>query len=135
MTADEIDNLTIREVRAINERAADALKTLQQLGLAPMRVPISADANLFKGARIHTPLGPIAAPAEPYPCPACGRAGPIAPGESAGPTECLQCGNPTPLAAGAPGVRLTNKGPMVVDIEARNRLMASPAFDANGDPT
>lgn len=135
MNADEIDALTIREVRAIAERAGEALKQLRDvqalLGAPNARIgPVPHSAALNGGLPTYAPNS-----GEPYPCPGCGRAGPIAPGESAGPTECLQCGNPTPLAAGAPGVRLTNKGPMVVDIEARNRLMASPAFDANGDPT
>lgn len=142
MTADEIDNLTIREVRAIAAQAGTALKQLRDVqsmfgvpvlpGGAPLHVPSVVDVNeaMVNAGMAYRQPPP---PQQPYPCPGCGRTGPIVPGESAGPTECLQCGNPRPLVAG-PNVRQTNKGPMVVDVEARNRLIGSPAFDANGEP-
>lgn len=122
MTPDDIDKLTIAEVRAIAERASEALRTLQVLGLAPMRVPISADANLFKGVPIHTPLGP-------FPCGACGRVAPERPGEALQVTECQACGNHLPGTS-----VLSNKGPVVWSAEEIAKRRATPAFDVNGEP-
>lgn len=139
MTNDEIDALTIAEVRAINERAGEALKTLQALGLAPMTTPAGARFQLNAGAAgaVGLASGSVSlglnSPA-PYPCAVCGRAEPISPQEQAAlgttPPECNACGNPM-----APVGPRTNKGHPTITAAQRAAKLAQPAFDANGEPT
>lgn len=123
MTPEEIDRLTIAEVRAIAERAGDALKTLRELGLVTPQTP----AELARAAR--------ASNASPFPCPACGRVAVERPNEPTQDAECLTCRNHLPLEG---GVRVSNKGPLVMDAEMRAKraaLISAPAFDATGEPT
>lgn len=129
MTDDEIDALTIADVRRIAERASVALEQLRQV-----QSLLGGVARPFSVAGYVAPSPAATAPAEPFPCPACRRTAPEHPGEATQPQECLTCGSHLPLA-GAPGVRMTNKGPMVVDVEARRALMGTPAFDDKGNPT
>ncbi len=132
MTPEDIDKLTIAEVRAIAERASAALSQLRELGLLPGALMVP------RGVRLTHDIGPPGdiVPAPPYPCPGCGRSGPEAPGERASETECLQCGNHLPLVAGAPGVVMTNKGPMArISAAERAAALGQPAFDASGEPT
>lgn len=136
MTAEEIDRLTIAEVRAIVERASAALDQLRQLGLLPMgsAVPSMAVRN-GGGALAHAVATPsMVAAAEPYPCAGCGRTGPGAPGEKSQDEECLHCGNHLPLTRATPGVVLTNKGPAMITAAERAAAMRQPAFDSSGEP-
>lgn len=136
MTGDEIDALTIADVRRIAERASVALEQLRQvqslMGGVGRAAPSTAPADAVAGHVAPSPAP--AAHAEPFPCPTCRRTAPERPGEATQPQECLTCGSHLPLI-GAPGVRMTNKGPMLVDVEARRALMGTPAFDDKGNPT
>jgi hypothetical protein len=122
VTDDDIDKLTIAEVRAIASRASEALKTLRDLGLAPSSPRIT-----------RTVAAPIdLTPQQPFPCAQCGRTGVIQPGEPAQAVECIACGNPLPLNGN--GVRMTNKGPIGLTAEERQRRLTLPAFDNEGNP-
>jgi hypothetical protein len=133
MSPEDIDKLTIAEVRAIAERAGDALKTLRELGLTGPAV-VSAPMTVPRGTAY---VLPVASSTSPFPCPACGRAATEKPGEPCSPIECQLCGNHLPLPEGATGPRMSNKGPLVMDPEMQARraaLIAQPAFDAEGEP-
>lgn len=132
MTSDEIDKLTISEVRAIAERAGEALRLLRELGIRDVAVGVGT-APAPRLAVVPTP-----APASPYPCAGCGREAVEKPGEPASPIECQLCGNHLPLPAGANGSRVSNKGPLVMDADMlarRQALIQQPAFDEDGEPT
>ena len=123
MTPDEIDKLTIAEVRAIAERASEALKTLRELGLATPPHMLRAEV----GRPLSVPhVFPVAAP---FPCAHCGRVAPERPGDMLQAAECPTCGNH--YSGVAP---LTSKGPVVWSAEEMARRRALPAFDANGEP-
>lgn len=134
MSPEDIDKLTIGEARAIAERAAEALKMLRDLGLRDVAFGVG------QAPRAQPQLAAVPQPAtdtaSPYPCPGCGRKGPIAPTEKGAETECLQCGNPMPLT-GANGGLKTNKGIIALSAEERARrqaLISAPAFDGEGNP-
>ena len=128
MTDDEVDRLTIAEVRAIVARAGDALKALAELGIAPQRAFATRPA-------VHVPRVVPVEQASPYPCAMCGRAAPVTPqeqatlGESA--PECGACGNPMVPA----GTKFTSKGHPVISPAQRAAMLSQPAFDKNGDPS
>lgn len=135
MSPDDIDKLTIAEVRAICERAESALRTLNELGLAQLRPPVLAARGI---PTVIQHNAPVVAAASPYPCPGCGRTAVEKLGEPASPIECQLCGNHLPLEPGAQGVRMTNKGPLVMDADMlarRQALIAQPAFGPDGEPT
>lgn len=134
MTTDEIDALTIKQVRQIAERASEALNTLRELGLA---APMGG-----AGVGSAVPMRPGSAVASvapgPFPCAACGRVATERPGEVTQPAECLTCGNHLPAVGGSVALRQSNKGPLVMDPEMlarRQALIATPAFDDAGEPT
>lgn len=128
MSPEDIDKLTIADVRAIAERASDALRTLRELGLA---APLGGAG--FGHAVPQRPGSAVVsvAPQQPFPCATCHRTGPIQLGEHGGPQECIACGNPLPLTNGQ---RMTNKGPIGLSAEERARKLELPAFDASGEP-
>lgn len=134
MTDDEIDKLSIAEVRAIVTRAGDALKALAELGIAPRfgRGPVAAILPAQMAMRVP---GEQASQLQPYPCAMCGRAAPVTPQEQAslgeGAPECGACGNPM-----APvGAKLTNKGHPVISPAQRAAMLSQPAFDPKtGEP-
>lgn len=130
MTPEQIDALTLGEVRAICERAAETLtKARDVLSLfgGPIRAPINSALNPgISPGHIYGRPSP-----EPFPCPACGRLAPERPGEAVKDSECNLCGNHLPGGDGP----LSNKGPILLTAEERARRATLPAFDKNGDPT
>lgn len=139
MSPDDIDKLTVGEVRAIVDRAADALKTLRELGFmsAPPKV-----ANAYAAL-----TSPLPNPDSPFPCAGCGREKPQGPREAVQARACDVCGNNLPARDGAvsiaPGV--TNKPAIVrngnvaavvstLSPEERAAKLALPAFGPDGLP-
>ena len=123
MTDEQIDALTIAEVRAIAARASDALKTLRDLGLVPSAPRI-------------TPLDIGGSPSiAASRCPVCARAI----GSATSFAECA-LGIECPAVAN----RKTNKPQLVHTLAGPNgntavmgdraSLLAQPAFDADGNP-
>ena len=111
MTADEIDALTIAEVRAICERASDAMEQLRALGLMPYG---RAVAPTFHGGQPSTVAnGQIVV--QPFPCRACGRVAPEKSGEPLQTLQCQTCGNHLPGTT-----PLTNKGAIHADCHIIN---------------
>jgi len=110
MSPEQIDALTLGEVKAIAREAEEAVEKLQR-----MRALLGGGGTA--PAVVAAPkTGPVAAPVpgQPFPCAQCGRERPIAPGEPSSGVECPVCGNPLPLPAGEqPPVSLgvmTSKG-------------------------
>lgn len=136
MSPEDIDKLTIAEVRAIAERAAAALKLLRELGIRDAAIGVGPAAPAFAAPRLVAV--PTPAPSSPFPCPGCGRTAVEKPGEPASPIECQLCGNHLPLDPNAPGARQSNKGPLVMDADMlarRQALISQPAFGPDGEPT
>ena len=129
MTDDEIDLLTIKQVRVIAERASDALKTLRDLGLTG-----PAGAVGLSGGSVPRVLNPAPIIASDR-CPVCARAIGTA-------TSFAECA----LGVECPAVanRKTNKPALVHTLSGPNgatavtgdraALLAQPAFDAEGNP-
>ena len=125
MTIEEIDRLTIAEVRAIYERASAAMEQLRALGLMPpisVKVPVLGFPQMRPGSTILN--------GQPFPCLACGRVAPERPGELLQALECQTCGNHLPGT-----MPLTNKGEIQWSPEELARKRSLPAFDKNGNPT
>lgn len=144
MTTDDIDKLTIGEVRLIAERAGDALRLLRELNLGGA-VASPATRPATGGGQSPTVFAAAAPPisGEPFPCVTCGRVRPERPGESVQTATCDTCGNRLP--GGTVSARVMNKGEerrngvttaIVTPLtpEERAAKMAMPAFDGNGMP-
>lgn len=140
LTDEQIDALTIAEVRAIANRASAALSQLRELGLLPGGVvPTAVARPIAMGRSGHDP----APGAEPFPCAECGRLRPERPGESVQAQTCDTCGNRLP--GGDMPARVMNKPEQrrngvvstavtTLTPEERAAKLALPAFDANGMP-
>ena len=127
MTPEQIDALTIAEVRAIAARASDALKTLRDLGLTQ---PLPVEGRYVAIDRTK----PAPAIAQDL-CPVCARAI----GSATSFAECA-------LGVECPAVanRKTNKPQLIHALAGPNgnmavtgdraALLAQPAFDEEGDP-
>lgn len=137
--ASDYTHMTLGALEALAERYGKAVATIKEAqalfgpGPAQALLPVQMAMRHPNGATVQV----APAPGSPFPCPACGRTATEKPGEPTQPQECLQCGNHLPLPQGAPGLRMSNKGPLVMDatmLAERQRLVTQPAFDENGEP-
>jgi hypothetical protein len=130
---DEVESLTIRQAKALGEKATETLRILGELGLMS---PATAGAGQ-KLPRMDSPRQEPAAPLTR--CPVCT----CAPGDPPPLDPCVLGAECLAFVGSPKAQKMTNKGPVgAVQLKHtlpgpgldRAAMLAAPAFDADGNP-